>query len=754
MNEMKKATLWILMLLMFRTLSAQTTVNITVKDAYDYSTAVSGATVTLAGVSVVTAGDGLATFIIPTSVVDTYYSYAIKAPGFIDYQTDWLYIAANSSSDEGSAYINRAFSVSFVVVNKNKAAIAGAEIDMADLKDTTDASGHGSFIKKFASGWNPYNFKITAPGYADYSSSVVINNADTFLDTIVLQLAYTIKLTIKDAATSLIENAFVTLADQTDTSAVDGTVTFNKKINGNYAYQISRSGYIDQAGIISVNDKDTSQSIILAAGHDLKLIVINGSIGAVGMPNDTITIGSITKITDNNGIAIFGVDTGNINFTVHKAGFLDSPVSAHITGINDGIIIYMTPFYNVYFSVLDEFSSLPLSGVHVNLNGNTAVTDENGLVSFLNLAPSDSLYSYTLTSDSGYNKVTGTISLANSSSYVDQFNIVNVSLTMNKPGITFYLAYNMMVYISPATINLNGVDYIYDTGIESVHIEIAPGTYPYIITPADPSKAILKGQITVGDSGNDSQGFDLSDGYKVEIYAADIHSNPIEGATVIFAGDTLLTDASGDAIFMRKPAGDFSYSISMTGFKDITAKNLSVVTSDVLEIATMNLIGYHVAFHISDGTNAIENATVDFNSESFNTDVTGLVGFDGLIAGSFDYTVTKDGFLVDQGTIIISDTDVNKEIVLVVNAVRNFNLSEIRIYPNPATDKLSISLGNSENKDVIINIIDLSGRTVKTASFANAGAEIEMSIYDLNPGSYLMKVQAGSEIHLLKLIKK
>ena len=55
---------------------------------------------------------------------------------------------------------------------------------------------------------------------------------------------------------------------------------------------------------------------------------------------------------------------------------------------------------------------------------------------------------------------------------------------------------------------------------------------------------------------------------------------------------------------------------------------------------------------------------------------------------------------------------------------------------------------------MVISIFDLSGKVLKTGSFGKAGAEIEMNINDLNAGAFLVKMQSGAEIHLLKLIKK
>jgi len=60
------------------------------------------------------------------------------------------------------------------------------------------------------------------------------------------------------------------------------------------------------------------------------------------------------------------------------------------------------------------------------------------------------------------------------------------------------------------------------------------------------------------------------------------------------------------------------------------------------------------------------------------------------------------------------------------------------VYPNPATENISISL-NAEGA-AVLNITDLAGRTVKTTDINLANGTADMNISDLNSGAYIFNV--------------
>jgi hypothetical protein len=79
--------------------------------------------------------------------------------------------------------------------------------------------------------------------------------------------------------------------------------------------------------------------------------------------------------------------------------------------------------------------------------------------------------------------------------------------------------------------------------------------------------------------------------------------------------------------------------------------------------------------------------------------------------------------------------------------------SSIRIYPNPAANQFTLELlGNETTGMQKLEIYSLSG--VKVAEQECSGSSKQtVSVTDLAPGVYVVKVMAGSERITLKLVK-
>jgi hypothetical protein len=71
-------------------------------------------------------------------------------------------------------------------------------------------------------------------------------------------------------------------------------------------------------------------------------------------------------------------------------------------------------------------------------------------------------------------------------------------------------------------------------------------------------------------------------------------------------------------------------------------------------------------------------------------------------------------------------------------------------YPNPAKDILNIE---SRQKQLeTITIVDLLGKTVRSATITDMQARIDLS--PLANGLYLVKITAADESHVFKIVKK
>ncbi|WP_158975379.1 reprolysin-like metallopeptidase [Cellulophaga sp. L1A9] len=75
------------------------------------------------------------------------------------------------------------------------------------------------------------------------------------------------------------------------------------------------------------------------------------------------------------------------------------------------------------------------------------------------------------------------------------------------------------------------------------------------------------------------------------------------------------------------------------------------------------------------------------------------------------------------------------------------------IYPNPASEEVRIFTGVETNNN-IVQIFALNGRLVKTSSIASATTELIISVANLPPGVYVLKLQSDVLKETFKLIKQ
>ena len=144
-------------------------------------------------------------------------------------------------------------------------------------------------------------------------------------------------------------------------------------------------------------------------------------------------------------------------------------------------------------------------------------------------------------------------------------------------------------------------------------------------------------------------------------------TDAIEGADVSLTGyGSQITDAGGVAVFENvETASDIAYNVTAVGYNDADG-TVNVVDGDITEDVTMSLTTYEVTFNVTDGTDAIQGATVALTGfDSQTTDAEGVAIFEDVLpANDIAYTVTAVGYDEADGTVDIVDDDVTEDVTL------------------------------------------------------------------------------------------
>lgn len=86
------------------------------------------------------------------------------------------------------------------------------------------------------------------------------------------------------------------------------------------------------------------------------------------------------------------------------------------------------------------------------------------------------------------------------------------------------------------------------------------------------------------------------------------------------------------------------------------------------------------------------------------------------------------------------------------NLIAGFTEEEFAIYPNPATSLLQIAVNLPEMEEVQVNIIDMTGKTIRNIYFENSVSTQEVDVSLFVPGLYLIRIENGTKSYTKKVI--
>jgi hypothetical protein len=328
------------------------------------------------------------------------------------------------------------------------------------------------------------------------------------------------------------------------------------------------------------------------------------------------------------------------------------------------------------------------------------------------------------------------------------------NLHLLSPGVYFSLDGGWGSYTGNATINFNGSDYAYDPVLGGTIIYCSQGTYSYTVTPADVSKAISRGTVTVSSNNLVNVKIEIADSHRIDIYVNDQNSNALQGASVTFAGVTLFTDETGLASFDRYPLGTYTYSVSNPGYISLETQTFEIMAQVEKIRVTLNQYTYSVTFSVKSGIDALDGASIKLNGIESTTDAEGLAIFKNLAAGTYDYTVSKRGYNEETGNIIIADGDVFQNVNLInLTGLSEASLNTVKIYPNPTSNHLFVTLPENRGNDVTIRITNLAGTILLEKKAAIRSNQITLDLSGYRNGVYFVKISGSGFENTIKVVK-
>lgn len=153
----------------------------------------------------------------------------------------------------------------------------------------------------------------------------------------------------------------------------------------------------------------------------------------------------------------------------------------------------------------------------------------------------------------------------------------------------------------------------------------------------------------------------------------------------------------------------------------------------------------------------LEGYGIEFNNLSINA-TSYLWNFgDGTTSSDFEpvHEYTLDG---EVGMYMVAINDCGTDTVFIdltsVSVEEPKELSELVIYPNPATDLTTIEFSSPSTESVGIRLVDMNGRIlIDESMLASIGQnKIQIDLVDVDAGAYLVQLVSGNDLTIEQLL--
>ncbi len=157
---------------------------------------------------------------------------------------------------------------------------------------------------------------------------------------------------------------------------------------------------------------------------------------------------------------------------------------------------------------------------------------------------------------------------------------------------------------------------------------------------------------------------------------------------------------------------------------------------------------YMITFIVEDEAGeSITDAIITFDGDEYDA---GFYVFEDLLPASYDYTVSRQGYFDNSGTVEIIDNDVSITVVLVIDETTIAevdNTGTVSTFPNPATTHVTIKTNDSAMEEVMI--FDLQGKLVHHELLETNAHSLDVSALD--PAIYLLQIRTTEQVFVHRI---
>nr|DAN09671.1 MAG TPA: Baseplate J like protein [Caudoviricetes sp.] len=630
---------------------------ITVLDS-DSNEPVQGAAVNINSSSYPTNDKGQVT----VSLQNGTYPYTVTKSGYYDGNSSVTVLDSDNSS-----VVNlqaRLYNVILSVRDPERQPIENATVTINNNTYQTQSNGQVSLQLKNGT----YPFTITATGMDDYSDDLTVASADIPLVTVDMEYRkYNITFAVTTDEGVAVGNANLHVNDNDYQTSQGGLVTVPLS-NGTYSYIVTKAGYVQQEGSVTVANADKNVAVtVTAMSYDVTFVVKDNMASPNLLQDVEIQIsGREDALTTNaSGEATVSLKAGSYIATFAKGGYKGEELSLEVSG-EETFTQILKKIWNLSFKVSAAEKTV-LQGVTINVSGEALVdgstiltTKEDGTTDPVQVVNGAYDWNASLT---GYSPEEGVGSIN------DADEIKEVELTYGFET-TFTVKDNLGSPVDGVQIVIDGSETLTTAngGIAATNLSTGTHTYTYskdgyvggsgTVQIEEAEKSV---DITINAGAVVTFHTTAKSGNLANVKIVISQATKAGKAKVRALPETIVTNQQGIAT-ISLPSGNYVYSIPTsetdnTDLIDVPDGTFQVGTEvKTLELDLSDYLKYTIKFQTIPSVSGVnitlkrENVQVDTGS----TNDSGVVEFQNR-NGNYTYTATKTGYVDLSGSFSVND---------------------------------------------------------------------------------------------------
>ena len=361
--------------------------------------AVPGAYITIGNKVIITDSNGTANILLENGE----YTYILSKTNWTQ-KTGEFVVLNNPIYININDFIATPYPVTFTVY-EGEAPLQGVTVTTSVYTLETDDNGQAVINLEPGT----YEYKLEKSGFQTIESVFTVENQPVDIFQRMFLTKMNVNFAVIDRNRSIyIPGANITINNIKEKTDNEGQASMGLQ-TGKYEMRVAKEDYQDLVKEIEIVGEDPNCILVemTAIPYAIKFTVLDSATHMV-LEGATIKINGSTYLTDKEGIAIISLPNGTYEYTVFKSGYMSVNDFVVVEGSEVSKIVELEQaFYTFRLTVRDIENGNYIQGAELQINGETRVTNVNGVVS-VTLGNGD--YEYTVT-HRNYKRYTGTVTI-------------------------------------------------------------------------------------------------------------------------------------------------------------------------------------------------------------------------------------------------------------------------------------------------------------------------------------------------------